>query len=175
MKSVHKEPWIGDIPDEWKLKAIKRIVSTKVTDGPHETPELEDSGVQFISAEAIKNNRIDFNQRRGFISQELHEQYLLNSSGFLGFARKLAIPSVQQSNLNSTRYCRMLIPLPPRKEQEVICAHLDEELGDLKRVVAGIETQIATLTAYRKSLIHECVTGQRRITEADLKEVKAHG
>ncbi len=75
MKSVHKEPWIGDIPDEWALKAIKRIVSIKVTDGPHETPELEDSGVQFISAEAIKNNRIDFNQRRGFISQELHEQY----------------------------------------------------------------------------------------------------
>ena len=25
-------------------------------------------------------------------------------------------------------------------------------------------SQIATLTAYRKSLIHECVTGQRRIT-----------
>ena len=27
---------------------------------------------------------------------------------------------------------------------------------------------IATLTAYRKSLIHECVTGQRRVTEADV-------
>jgi type I restriction enzyme S subunit len=39
--------------------------------------------------------------------------YLVNSSGFLSFARKLAIPSVQQSNLNSTRYCRMLIPRPP--------------------------------------------------------------
>jgi type I restriction enzyme S subunit len=26
---------------------------------------------------------------------------------------------------------------------------------------------MATLTAYRKSLIHECVTGQRRVTEAD--------
>jgi type I restriction enzyme, S subunit len=101
--------------------------------------------------------------------------YLLNSSGFLAFARKLAIPSVQQSNLNSTRYCRMLIPLPPRKEQEVIRAHLDEKLGDLKRVVTGIENQIATLTAYRKSLIHECVTGQRRVTEADLKRVQAHG
>jgi type I restriction enzyme S subunit len=45
----------------------------------------------------------------------------------------------------------------------------------LKRVVTGIENQITTLTAYRKSLIHECVTGQRRITEADLNHVKAHG
>jgi len=28
--------------------------------------------------------------------------------------------------------------------------------------------QIETLIAYRKSPIHECVTGQRRVTEADL-------
>ena len=69
------EPWIGKIPPEWGLPAIKRIVSTKITDGPHETPELSDEGVQFISAEAIKNNRIDFSLRRGFISRELHEQY----------------------------------------------------------------------------------------------------
>jgi len=29
-----------------------------------------------------------------------------------------------------------------------------------------------TLTAYRKSLIHECVTGQPRITEADVRRAK---
>ena len=91
--------------------------------------------------------------------------YAVNCGGFLAFARRLAIPSVQQSNLNSTRYCRLLIPLPPRPEQEAICDYLDAKLGDLKRIVGGIETQIATLLAYRKSLIHECVTGQRRISE----------
>ena len=94
--------------------------------------------------------------------------YLLNSCGFLAFARKLAIPSVQQSNLNSTRYCQMLISLPPRKEQEIICAHLDAKLGDMKKIVSAINQQIVTLIAYRKSLIHECVTGQRRITEEDV-------
>jgi hypothetical protein len=31
---------------------------------------------------------------------------------------------------------------------------------------------MGTLFAYRKSLIHECVTGQRRITEADLAATK---
>ena len=31
-----------------------------------------------------------------------------------------------------------------------------------------LRKQIDTLTAYRKSLIHECVTGQRRIGEAEL-------
>jgi type I restriction enzyme S subunit len=95
--------------------------------------------------------------------------YLVNCSGFLSFARKMAIPSVQQSNLNSTRYCRILIPQPPIEEQREIAAHLDEKTAELGRVVAGIESQINTLVAYRKSLIHECVTGQRRITEADVR------
>jgi type I restriction enzyme S subunit len=43
----------------------------------------------------------------------------------------------------------------------------------LKSIVAGIEAQIDTLTAYRKSLIHECVTGQRRVTEVDSRRAGA--
>jgi type I restriction enzyme S subunit len=64
---------------------------------------------------------------------------------------------------------------PPIEEQKSICAFLDTKLAESKQIVAGIETQIATLAAYRKSLIHECVTGQRRISEEDIKKVKVHG
>jgi len=97
--------------------------------------------------------------------------YLINCAGFLSFARKLAIPSVQQSNLNSTRYCRLLVPRPPLPEQIEIAAFLDKRTAELNRIVANVEAQIAALTTYRKSLIHECVTGQRRISEADLRAV----
>ncbi|MFZ4776214.1 MAG: restriction endonuclease subunit S, partial [Terrimicrobiaceae bacterium] len=68
---------------------------------------------------------------------------------------------------NATKVGEFPIPLPLLTEQEAICIYLDEKLGELKCLVTGIESQIATLTAYRKSLIHECVTGQRRITEVD--------
>jgi len=64
---------------------------------------------------------------------------------------------------------------PPCAEQEAICAFLDEKLAELKRLVAGIESQIATLTAYRKSLTYECVTGQRRVTEEDLQRADRAG
>ncbi len=37
-----------------------------------------------------------------------------------------------------------------------------------------LNQQMATLTAYRKSLIHECVTGKRRISDADVAKVEAH-
>jgi type I restriction enzyme S subunit len=42
-------------------------------------------------------------------------------------------------------------------------------------VANAIEKQITALVAYRKSLIQEYVTGQRRVTEADLNRVLAHG
>lgn len=101
--------------------------------------------------------------------------YLLNCNGFLTYARKLAIPSVQQSNLNSTRYCRMFIPLPPLREQRTIAASLDEKMEELRQIAESIQKQIDTLIAYRKSLIHECVTGQRRVTEADVRRVAVLG
>jgi type I restriction enzyme S subunit len=76
---------------------------------------------------------------------------------------------------NATKVGEFPIPLPPLEEQKAICAYLDEKLGEVKRIAATIEVQIATLSAYRRSLIHECVTGQRRITEASLSQVEAHG
>ena len=68
--------------------------------------------------------------------------YVLNSSGFLAFARRLAVPSVQQSNLNSTRYAQMFIPLPPIEEQKAILSFLNEKTAAVDTVVATIQTQI---------------------------------
>lgn len=99
---------------------------------------------------------------------------VLNSDAFLSFVRRMAIPSVQQSNLNSTRYGRMLVPLPPREEQLKIVEYLQAKSEAVNAVRAKLEQQIETLTAYRKSLIHECVTGQRRITDEDVNRVTAH-
>jgi type I restriction enzyme S subunit len=59
------------------------------------------------------------------------------------------------------------IPHPPIEEQRAICRFLDDKFAELACVKSCIESQISTLIAYRKSLIHECVTGQRRVTEAD--------
>ena len=46
-----------------------------ITDGPHETPVLVDSAIPFISAEAMQNGQLNFEARRGFITQDLHELY----------------------------------------------------------------------------------------------------
>ena len=75
------------------------------------------------------------------------------------------------ANTNATKVGQFPIPLPPLAEQEAICAHLDEKTAEVNRIAATITAQIDTLIAYRKSLIHECVTGQRRVTEADVAAI----
>jgi type I restriction enzyme S subunit len=69
--------WLGEIPEHWEVKALKHIVSTPVTDGPHETPEFLDEGVPFVSAEAVSAGTLDFKKIRGYISRENHEKYSL--------------------------------------------------------------------------------------------------
>ena len=68
--------WIGKIPKGWKICKTLYALSMPITDGPHTTPELFDSGIPFISAEAVScgNGKIDFSHKRGYISQEFYEE-----------------------------------------------------------------------------------------------------
>jgi len=53
-------------------------------------------------------------------------------------------------------------------EQRAVAVFINKKNTERHTLCAQMEAQSATLTAYRKSLIHECVTGRRRITEADV-------
>lgn len=60
----------------WEVWKLKRLVKTKISDGPHETPIfVEEGGIPFVSAEAAYNGKIDFEKRRGNISIETHIEY----------------------------------------------------------------------------------------------------
>ena len=76
-----------------------------------------------------------------------------------------------QLNLNYVRIGTNFAPFPPLEEQRVIAKYLDAKEAESSRIRATITAQIDTLIAYRKSLIHECVTGQRRVTEADVEAI----
>ena len=67
--------WLGDVPVHWSVKPIKHIVSTPVTDGPHETPEILGDGIPFLSAESVKDLKLDFEKKRGFISEAEHRRF----------------------------------------------------------------------------------------------------
>lgn len=66
--------WIGKVPMKWHVCKTLFALQMPITDGPHTTPELYDSGVPFVSAEAVScgNGHIDFNHIRGYISEDFY-------------------------------------------------------------------------------------------------------
>lgn len=59
--------------DDWEQRKVLDLLIQPITDGPHETPKLVEEGVPFISVDAIVDNKIDFNRKRGNISEEYDE------------------------------------------------------------------------------------------------------
>ena len=91
---------------------------------------------------------------------------LLNDVGFLASARREAIPSLHQSNLNPTRYSRLPIPLPPTPEQEVVVEFVYENTSTINAALAGANHQVVLLQEYRTRLIADIITGKLDVREA---------
>jgi len=72
------------------------------------------------------------------------------------------------TNLHLVKIREMRIAFPRLDEQQAIVTFLDTKCAELDKLKGNIQHQISTLNQYRKSLIHECVTGKRRITGDDL-------
>ncbi len=66
--------WIGQVPEHWEVCKTLYVLSMPITDGPHETPTLYDSGIPFISAEAVSSGEICFDLMRGFISESYYSE-----------------------------------------------------------------------------------------------------
>lgn len=90
---------------------------------------------------------------------------LLNSSLFLEFARKNAIPAIGQANLSPTRYGEIQIPLPPKAEQDEIVMFLEQEAKTSIPVREHIRSSIDLLKERRAALITAAVTGQIPLKE----------
>ena len=94
---------------------------------------------------------------------------------------------VTRFGLSQYAFRSALIPLPPIDEQVRINAYLDYSCAAIDSIAVTkpkddtlqtngvLNQQMRTLRAYRNSIIHECIIGQRRITESDVNQVKAHG
>lgn len=95
---------------------------------------------------------------------------LLESQDFSLFVTGAAQPKLTMENLG-----RFKLAVPRLAEQKEIAAFIREKNAEFRQLFAQIERQIETLVNYRKSLIHECVTGQLRISDADLNRANAHG
>lgn len=101
-----------------------------------------------------------------------NDVYWVNLLETLDFS--FAVTGSAQPKLNMQNLGRMEIPVPPVTEQDQIARFVTEKTSAKDKVRDQLTAQVETLNSYRKSLIHECVTGKRRITDAEVAHAQAH-
>jgi type I restriction enzyme S subunit len=89
-------------------------------------------------------------------------EYYCKSDIFCSEIEKLsygiAYPAINESVLINIKMI-----LPPPKEQKEIASFLDKKCQEIAAILQGKRQSIETMKAYKKSLIHEYVTGKKRV------------
>jgi type I restriction enzyme S subunit len=130
--------------------------------------EAKDLPFEAITSNFIAKLKFDTKVDSHFMNYVFHDLYNSN----------LNYPFVQQTtgiqNINSTYYLNIKIAFPPKEEQIVIAKYLDKVCEDIEQVIQikfgkskgddeNNNNQISTLLQYKKSLIHELITGKKQV------------
>lgn len=191
---------LGQIPAHWRQTKLRYEVS--VRSGDFASDKFEDDGeypviggngkmgraaVYNVDSEIVVVGRVGaqcgnthYVKGRAWISDNAlivesnHDKrfltHLIRVLDFNSTAKKTAQPLVTGTQIKNT-----YVGMPRVAEQEEIVAFIENRTTQFASLRATLLNQITTLLTYRKSLIHECVTGQRRVTEADIKQAQTHG
>jgi type I restriction enzyme S subunit len=195
--------WLGKLPVHWQIKRIKDIVDLKSGDAITSDsitpignyPVFGGNGLRgytisythngyyvLIGRQGALCGNINYAEGKFWASEHAVVAITLKKHDTFWLGELLRVMNLNQySNaaaqpgLAVERIKFLRIPIPPYEEQIRISSWLKNTIIKNEEMVFVLRKQIATLTAYRKSLIHECVTGQRRVTEGDLRRAGRAG
>jgi type I restriction enzyme S subunit len=182
--------WIGDVPSHWKVEKIKRRMSfvygsaLKEEDridgefnvygsngivGTHELPITDGETIiigrkgtagalnysyepcyPIDTAYFIDKNATELNIRFLFYALQTLDLDKMNEDS--------AVPGLSRENAYQKQ-----LAFPPKAEQKELAEYLDDFTNKISHEKNIIEQQIEKLKQYRKCLIHECVTGKRKV------------
>ena len=96
----------------------------------------------------------------------LDGKYLFYTTRVFGKELKKYATGLKVFRFDAYDLKNIYVPIPPIEEQKAIANQLDISIAKTNNIKAIIRNQIKTLKNYRKSLIHECVTGKKQIVKA---------
>ncbi len=94
-------------------------------------------------------------------------EYCISSNGFIETCTIISYGAKMPRVDYTTQLAYFSLPIPSSIEQEKICDDLDKIKESSFTVQSKIEKQIETLLTYKKSLIHEVVTGKKQVYGID--------
>jgi type I restriction enzyme S subunit len=185
--------WLGEIPSHWSIRRIKDIAELRSGDAIQsediapagDYPVYGGNGLRGFTSSFTHDGHLVLIGRQGALCGNInyangkfwateHAVVVtpLRICNRLWLGELLRVMDLNQySNaaaqpglaVDRIRFLRLPVPSP--EEQTSIAHHVKDIILTTDRMSAHLEKQVDTLVAYRKSLIHECVTGQRRSTE----------
>ena len=73
--------WIGEIPADWERTKLLNLLRQSICDGPHETPNLLEEGIPFISVDSLNSSEnVDLTKCKKFISKEDYDRYRIKAN-----------------------------------------------------------------------------------------------
>ena len=179
-------PWIGDIPEGWRVSRVKNIANIQHGQDPKtegSIPVYGSGDGSFKTCGEYKDGPAVLLGRKGATLHIPHYivgrywnvdtafdvkmlgdanlrwfYYLAICFDYKAYMSQTTLPSMTQSD-----YRNMTIPIPEVSEQQAIADYLDEKCAAIDAMVAEKEALIADLEVYKKSLIYETVTGKREV------------
>ena len=182
--------WIGNVPSHWKVERLKRRMSfvygsaLKEEDridgefnvygsngivGTHEFPITE--GETIIIGRKGTAGALNYSyvpcypiDTAYFIDKTATEAnirfvfYALQTLDLDKMNEDSAVPGLSRENAYQKQ-----LAFPPRAEQKELAEYLDDFCDKISKEKSIINQQIEKLKQYRKCLIHECVTGKRKV------------
>jgi len=68
--------WIGEVPEGWKVGHLIQFLRSRISDGPHETPNLFETGIPFISVDDLNEGRnVNLSDVHRFISDVDYQRF----------------------------------------------------------------------------------------------------
>lgn len=96
------------------------------------------------------------------LTQQLHPEYayLLMSSREVASELSLESKGSTMQNLNTETLGKVRVPVPPRREQEVILEYIHEVSGQFASLISEARSSIGLIAERRSALISAAVTGK---------------
>ncbi len=181
-----------EVPYGWKIKRLKRICSMRSGDNLGAADISPDGDYPVYGGNGLRGYYSDFNVsgkfilvgRQGALCGNVHlvegnfwatEHALITmlysnmEVRFIAYMmvamnlNQYASQSAAQPGLAASKILNVETVVPPYSEQCEIANYLDAKRKNLDELTDNLRRQINVLEQYRKSLIHECVMGERRV------------
>lgn len=180
--------WIGDIPEHWSKTKLRYCISIKsgefASDKIIEGAEIPVYGGNGVMGYSNQANDLPPTIAIGRVGAYCGNAHVIKTKSWISdnaliiktyqcydyLAQLIRVLDFNSQAMNtaqpvitSTKIKNTYVYLPPKTEQEAIANYLDKATAKIDKAKQNLIDQISTLTDYRKSLIHECVTGQKRV------------